>query len=89
MKYINVIALVLSGAIILGSVLLSEIGFKRSILSRKIAALLTGTGIGLASGMIVYWGFGNGDLFGSIVTSLIAAVIAGTMKYFSLGKWSS
>jgi hypothetical protein len=89
MKFINVIALVLSGAIILGSVLLSEIGFRRSIFSRKTATYLTGTGIGLASGMIVFWGFGNGDLIGSIATGLIAAVISGTMKYFSLGKWSS
>lgn len=89
MKYTNVLALVLSGAIILGSVLLSEMGFRRSLLSRKTAAFLTAAGIGLASGMIVYWGFGNGDLFGSIATSLIAALIAGTMKYFSLGKWSS
>jgi hypothetical protein len=87
MKFMNVIALVLSGAIILGSTLLSVIGFRRSILSRKAAAFLTGVSIGLASGMIVFWGFGNGDFIGSIATGLIAAAISGTMKYLTLGKW--
>jgi len=88
MNFINAIFLVLSGAIILGSALLPEIGFRRLFLSRKAAACLTGAGIGVASGMIVFWGYGNGDFIGSIATTLIAAVISGTMKYFSLGKWA-
>lgn len=87
MNFVNVIALVLSGAIILGSVLLPEIGFRRSALSRKAAAFWTATGVGLASVTIVFWGFGNGDLLGSLATGLIAATISGTMKYFTLGKW--
>ena len=87
MRLVSVIALVLSGAVILGSVLLPEMGFRRSAFSRKGAALLTGLGIGFACGMIVFWGFSNGNFIESIITGVIAAMVAGLTQYFTLGKW--
>jgi len=86
MKLQNTIALVISGALILGSLLLSEMGFRKSTLSRYGAMLVTGLGVGLSSGMIVFWGIGDGDLIGSIATGMIAAIAAGVTEYFALSR---
>ncbi len=87
MNLVNSIALVLSGGLIVGSILLAEFGFRKSTLSKRASALLVGIGVGLASGLFVFYGINGANLFESIVISMIAAITAGITEYISLGKF--
>ena len=67
----------MSGALVVGSILIAKIGFSRFILSRRGAAILAGTGAGIGVGIFVFYGVSQGDLLGSTITGIIIAFVVG------------
>jgi hypothetical protein len=86
MSFGNSVALFLSGGIMVGFILLSEIGFRKSIISRKWAAALYGLGIAISGGIFIYFGVSSRDLFGSLTTGIIAGFVAGVTAYIFIGR---
>ena len=77
MKFWNSLVLAMSGGLIVGSILLANVGLERSTLSRRAASLIGGVGARLGAALFIFYGVSNGDLVGSIVTGVIAAIIVG------------
>lgn len=77
MNLLRNLVLSISGGLVVGSILIAKIGFSRSILSRKNAAILAGAGAGLGTGIFIYYGVSNGDFVGSIITGIIVAFVVG------------
>ena len=75
------IVLFMSGGIAVGSIMLSRIGFMRSSISRRGAAILSGIGVGLGSGVFIFYGISNGDFIESLYVAIIAGVVAGITAY--------
>jgi ABC-type Fe3+-siderophore transport system permease subunit len=73
--------LVLSGGLIVASILLSKIGFDRSTLSLGTSAIYSAIGAGLGCAIFVFFGISNGDLFGSVCTGSISAFTIGLTTY--------
>ena len=71
-----------SGALIVASILTAYNGFKQSVLSRKAAAYIAALGAGIGVGLFIYFGVSNRDLFGSVCTSFIAAIVIRLAAYF-------
>jgi hypothetical protein len=81
MNLVKNVALVLSGGLIVGSILLSKIGLTRSVLSRRGSAILSGVGVGLGCAIFIYYGVSSGDLIGSIFVGIVAAVVSGFILF--------
>ena len=81
MNFVSSLMLSLSGGIIVGSVLMSMIGYKRSALSRTAASVFSGVGVGIGVVIFTYYGVSNGDMIGSILTGIIAAVFIGFASF--------
>jgi hypothetical protein len=79
-------ALAVSGGLVVGSIILSMIGLKRSVLSRKSASVLSGVGAGVGGAIFIFYGVSNGDLLESIIVGMIGAVIVGFSIFIS-SKW--
>jgi hypothetical protein len=86
MNLVNDFALMLSGGIIAGSILLSEIGFRRSALSRKGGAIFSGIGVGIGCGIFIFYSIGKGDLIGSIFVGIVATITTVVTAYLTLGR---
>jgi hypothetical protein len=82
------IALLLSGALIAGSVALSWIGYTRSALSHRAAVVFTSVGVGIGGGMFLYYGISNGDFVGSTIIGLFGGIIAGATTSATLRRSS-
>jgi hypothetical protein len=77
MNILHNFVLSMSGALVVGSILIAKIGFSKFILSRMNAAILAGTGAGIGVGTFVFYGVSKGDLIGSIITGIIMAFVVG------------
>ena len=78
--------LLFSGALIAGSIILSKIGLNRSVLSKKSAALLSGTGAGIGILIFIFYGVSDGDLIGSLIVGIITAFVVGAAVIIP-SKW--
>ena len=63
------------------SILYSRYCFYRSLLSNTGASVLAGVGVGLGSGIFVYFDVIDGDLFGSIIAGVITAFVTGLIIF--------
>jgi hypothetical protein len=80
------IALFISWGIVVGSIILPRIGFNKSSISRRGAAILSGIGVGFGSGIFIFYSVSNGDFIGSLFVAIVAGLVAGITVYFVLGK---
>ena len=74
-------ALFVSGGLTVISIILPQIAFEKSGISRRVTSIYSALGVGISMGLLTYFGFSNGDLFGSTCTGLIAALTAGFVTY--------
>ncbi len=85
MDFVSSLALLISGGLIVGSLILSRIGIERSVLSCKNASIITGIGSGIGAGLFIYFGVSHHDLGGSIFVGLVSAFTLG-LTIFLMSK---
>ena len=83
---ISDVLLFLSGGLIVGSILLPQIGFINSALSVNAVAAYSGTGTSIGTCIFVFYTVGKGDFIGSVLTGIIAGVAVGATNLFFLRK---
>jgi len=69
--------LFMSGGLTVASILMAKIGFDRSVLSHRVAAIMSGVGSGIGTVIFIYYGVSNHSLGESVLTGIIIAIIAG------------
>jgi hypothetical protein len=77
MNLVNILSLLISGGLIVTSIILPKIALNKSNLSLKDASILCGLGAGLGIGIFIYFGISYGDLLGSIIVCLISSIVVG------------
>ena len=82
MNLVSSFMLFISGGLTVASIMIPEIGLDRSVFSRKAGAIFSGIGVGIGSGIFIYYGLSDGDLVGSILTGGIATTTACLVIYF-------
>jgi hypothetical protein len=83
------IAVIISGVIIVGSLILPRIGFKNSVISLKSTAVLSGIGVGIGNGLFIFYSISNRDFIGSLFTAIITALVVGATVFLYFGKRES
>jgi hypothetical protein len=86
MDLISNFALLVSGGLIVGSILLSKIGFERRVLSKRAASGIAAVGVGVGGGIFIFFGVGAGDLGESIYVGTVAAIVTGFICLIFLYK---
>lgn len=81
MNLVSSFMLVVSGGLIVAAVMMSRIGYDRSVLSRRTAALYSGVGVGVGVCIFIYYGVSSGNLIESVLTGAIVAVTVGISTY--------
>jgi hypothetical protein len=86
MELLSNLTLLLSGGLIVGSILLSKIGFEKHVLSKRAASGIAAVGVGLGGGIFIFFGVGKGDLVESIYVGSVAAFVTGLISLVYLYK---
>jgi hypothetical protein len=74
---VNSLAILVSGGLMVGSIILSRFGIEKSILSRKNGSIISGIGSGFGASLFTYFGISHHDLVGSIFPGLFTALVVG------------
>lgn len=86
METLRIFALAFSGATIVSSIILSQIGFTKSSLSYRCAILFAAIGVGVGVGLFIYFGVGEGDTMGSVFTGIISALVTSVVISITLRR---
>lgn len=72
-------------SIVLFSILYSRYCFEKSLLSNTSSSIMAGIGVGISSGIFLYFGVSNGDSLISIIVGLISAFVIG-LTFFVMNQ---
>lgn len=81
MNLVKSIALVISGVLIAGSIILAKVGLINSSISFRAATILSGIGVGAGTGLFVFFGVSNASFIESIVTGIFIGIVAAFTFY--------
>jgi hypothetical protein len=85
MDNLDIFGLFISGGFVASFILWPEFRFRSGAMSRNEASIITGAGLGIGGGMLTYFGFGHGDMLGSVVVGIVFGALFGWIFYLLRG----
>jgi len=75
--------LMLSGAIMVGSIMFARRWLANATASHRQAAIFSGVGVGVSAALFTYFGIGNSDPFVAIFVGVIIAITGTFAAWFT------